>query len=735
MKIETTIFRSKVARRIFTLFVCCALIPITALAVLSFRQVAQELKAQGHMRLQRAVKAVGMGIIERLVFLETELKNAELTLHTGAKDGATTLKDPAWKRFRGLAFVPQHGDPEGLYGTVSHTPFVSRNEWEQMRSGKTVVLVHSVRNNPPRVFMLRAAGSKNDPGKGFLLGEADPAYLFGVGNENTLPPMTELCVLDENNNIIVSSLPVPPPLGTRVGGKADGTTKRQFEWEQNGHRYLAAWWLAFLKSRFAAPNWTVVLSQSKSLVLAPMSYFKKIFPLVVLISFWVVLFLSIIQIRRNLVPLEQLKEGAQLLGQGLFDMRVTVTSKDEFQDLARAFNTMAGQLAKQFRTLKTRAEIDRAILSTLDTERIVETTLDRIPLLCRCDTVRIGVAGKKAQDAWRLYEKKPDSGQLIRTHIDMQPETAQKLLENRHCFTLPAREITPAYASLLAQPEAEVLLVLPIFVRKALCGVIVLGYSQRPGQNPDDASPVRDRIHKDMAEAPPLRDQIAVAFSNARLLDELEKLNWGALTALARTVDTKSPWTAGHSERVTKVALYIAGKLGLQKAELDRLRRAGLLHDIGKIGIPSAILDKPGKLTDEEYELIKTHPRLGERILQPIEAYADVIPIVAQHHEQFGGGGYPDGLAGEDICLGARILAVADVFDALASERPYRKGWDKKRVVDFIKKNAGDQFDPAIVRAFLKAPAKRKRKTPPPLPAVTPPAITPRTTAGMEQTP
>jgi putative nucleotidyltransferase with HDIG domain len=193
---------------------------------------------------------------------------------------------------------------------------------------------------------------------------------------------------------------------------------------------------------------------------------------------------------------------------------------------------------------------------------------------------------------------------------------------------------------------------------------------------------------------------VAVALSNANLIEALDKFNWGTLKALARTVDTKSSWTAGHSERVTELALKIGKALKLSRKELDNLQRGGLLHDIGKLGVPVEILDKPGRLTNEELEIIKQHPITGARILEPISAYEDVIPIGLQHHERFDGTGYPYGTSGEEICLGARIMAVADVYDALISDRPYRAGIEKKRALEFIKKEAGKRFDPQVVNAF-----------------------------------
>jgi len=182
----------------------------------------------------------------------------------------------------------------------------------------------------------------------------------------------------------------------------------------------------------------------------------------------------------------------------------------------------------------------------------------------------------------------------------------------------------------------------------------------------------------------------------------LDQLSRGALTALARAIDAKSEWTAGHSERVTQLALKLGRVLGLRREVLDNLYRGGLLHDIGKIGTPAKLIDKNSRLTDQEYSIMREHPRTGLRILEPIEVFADLLPIVGQHHEKFDGSGYPDGLAGDAINFGARIMAVADVFDALSSDRPYRVAMKPDQVLRIIKDGSESQFDPRVVAALVK---------------------------------
>lgn len=183
---------------------------------------------------------------------------------------------------------------------------------------------------------------------------------------------------------------------------------------------------------------------------------------------------------------------------------------------------------------------------------------------------------------------------------------------------------------------------------------------------------------------------------------ELKELYNSLIFSLVYAIEAKSPWTKGHSERVTNYALSIARKLGLEEKDIETLNIAGLLHDIGKIGTYDVILDKPGKLTDEEFALIKMHPVKGADILSPMRQFKKIVPIIRHHHEGVDGKGYPDGLKNEEIPLCARILHVADSFDSMTSDRPYRKSPGIEYAVSELKKYSGTQFDPEVVEAFLR---------------------------------
>jgi putative two-component system response regulator len=171
--------------------------------------------------------------------------------------------------------------------------------------------------------------------------------------------------------------------------------------------------------------------------------------------------------------------------------------------------------------------------------------------------------------------------------------------------------------------------------------------------------------------------------------------------SFARAVDAKNPYTKGHSDRVMRYAVALADRVGLPAAEREVLRRGAILHDIGKICIPDSILDKPGPLTPAEFAVVRQHPVRGVAMVEPLESVRDVIPIIRWHHERVDGGGYPDGLAGGDIPLLARITAVADVYDALSSDRPYRAGLPAEQCLSILAADAaGGGLDPDLVAAF-----------------------------------
>jgi HD-GYP domain-containing protein (c-di-GMP phosphodiesterase class II) len=198
-------------------------------------------------------------------------------------------------------------------------------------------------------------------------------------------------------------------------------------------------------------------------------------------------------------------------------------------------------------------------------------------------------------------------------------------------------------------------------------------------------------------------DRLAAALHNQHLYDDLADLLMGMLHALVNSVDAKDPYTFGHSGRVAYFSRALANEAGLSRVECERVYLSGLLHDIGKIGVPDAVLTKPGRLTNEEFDLLKKHPEIGQRILSRVRQIQDLVPGVLYHHERMDGRGYPHGLAGQDIPLFGRIICIADSFDAMTSNRTYRAALPIPMAIAELRRCSGSQFDPFLAEKFLAA--------------------------------
>jgi len=220
-------------------------------------------------------------------------------------------------------------------------------------------------------------------------------------------------------------------------------------------------------------------------------------------------------------------------------------------------------------------------------------------------------------------------------------------------------------------------------------------------------SPEGEITNRDLSLLTILAKQAALAIENVKLYESIKKDQISIIRALASTVDAKDHYTLGHSQKVSEFSVLISEELGLSEREIEIIKYAGLLHDIGKIAIPDDIIKKPSKFSDQDFEIAKKHPVIGSKIIKEIESLAPMVPIVLYHHERFDGKGYPDGLKGEDIPLGARIVHVADAYDTMVSARAYRDMLPPELAISELRKNAGTQFDPKIVDAFITSLRKK----------------------------
>lgn len=661
MSLEIRAFDTRVALRVALLFLACAALPVATFAAIGYFQVRGQLAEQGWARLQSTGKTVGMSLVERLLLLDAELERVARTLEPagpGAGDRAPTsghfvaVGETSIERPGTSAVAP----PDG--GEAAH-----------LAGGRAVLRVTG--DAPPRILLLRPP----DAAGRIAWGEVSPDYLALTAN--ALPANAAFCVAVGGRPLLGcddEGALEPRPVG---GRGADGVAS--VEWEGRDGTWIGEMRDLFLAAEFGAAPWTVMVSERRDRVFAPLASFSRSFWLVCFLCLLVVAYASHEQLHRTLDPLSRLIAGTERVSAGDLGVRVDLRTGDEFEDLSESFNGMVSTLARQFRALSTSHEIDGAILGAQDIPTIAGTVLRQLPGLVEADRAAIILFDPSPG---REFELDADGALAQRPpHIDR--ERLGRLLERGG----RGAEGSPF--------DWHV----PIRLAGELQGVVSLGRADRAVEE-GELTPVRQ-----------IADHVAVGIQNARLLRDLDDLNVGTLRALAGAIDAKSRWTAGHSNRVTRVGVEIGRELGLGPKEMEILERGSILHDVGKIAIPARILDKEGHLTADEWDIMRSHPWHGVRIVAPIGQYERMLPIIAQHHERWDGSGYPQGIVGEEIDPLARIAAVADVFDALTSDRPYRKGLDAAEVVDMIVASRGTDFEPRVVDAFLRTGTARRAES------------------------
>jgi HD-GYP domain-containing protein (c-di-GMP phosphodiesterase class II) len=257
----------------------------------------------------------------------------------------------------------------------------------------------------------------------------------------------------------------------------------------------------------------------------------------------------------------------------------------------------------------------------------------------------------------------------------------------------------PRYVKLPGEPRGSVksYLGIPLIFQDRLMGVMDLIFPQKTELTREELAFLEIAGHM-------VSSSLQAFFSREEAVREQQELRrtlYGSITALSQAVEAKDTYTSNHLQDVSQITQKIGLKMGLSEEELEDLYLAAVLHDIGKIGIPDSVLRKPDKLTFEEWQIMKQHPIIGERILSNIPKMSSAAKLVRWHHERWDGKGYPDGLKGEEIPLSARILAVVDAYSAMREKRPYRDGLSKEEAIAELKKNSGTQFDPRVVEVFL----------------------------------
>ncbi len=360
------------------------------------------------------------------------------------------------------------------------------------------------------------------------------------------------------------------------------------------------------------------------------------------------------------------------------------------------------QITKQIDRISALQKIDQAILGSVDLEVTLEVILDQVRNQLGVDAAAISLLNQLTlqleyssgigflTSVLEHPNLKLGEGHAGRAALERQMIYIENLYEDGGDQVRAPRLIDEGFMSYFVIPlitKGQIKGVLEVFHRK------LFEYDQEW-----------------VIYLESLASQIAIAVENSALFTSLERSNFDLILAYDATIkgwanalELKDLETKGHSQRVLDLTLRLARQMGIRDQDIVHIQRGALLHDIGKMGVPDSILQKPGKLTKEEWQIMKEHPGYAFNWLSSIDFLRPAMEIPYSHHEKWDGSGYPRGLQGEQIPLSARIFSVVDVWDALTSDRPYRKAWSKEKAVDHIQKQSGEHFDPRVVEVFLKS--------------------------------
>ena len=516
-----SVLRSRFGRRLLLLFLVCSLLPSLALALLSFGTVSRQLRRSSLARLEHSGRLLAADITDRLKFIHQDLGRLPPRLR-GCRANGEDFDIPGCDgsleyALQTLAFLPSRGKPISLFGT-GEPPELAEADRRLLAAGRTVVIDRFIRGRPA-IYVVRPVGTT-----GVYAGRIDPLYLWGGADRTPLIPTMQFHVVNLGARVIsqpdVVWQEVPPSVRSSFDGSQTGT----FEWDIGGVPHLAAFAPLPDVSGLSIPLWTLVVSEASTAVVAPMDDFKRTFPIVIAAAFIAAIVLSLSQLRKSLAPLEALHAGTRRLSARQFDQPVVVNSRDEFAEVAASFNAMTEQIQRQFTALTTAAAIDRAVLSSVDTHRIVRTVLERMRDVCACDVVGVTLLDQSGHDTAFTYVEAPfePSGLHIWSGPLLPAERATLAGGLQEAST---GANLPEYLRPVLDRGSRSFLVLPLRYQSELLGGIILGGD--PGH----------RVEEDLVHARRVAGQVALALTNARMVEQIRQLAfYDILTGLPNRV-------------------------------------------------------------------------------------------------------------------------------------------------------------------------------------------------------
>lgn len=407
-------------------------------------------------------------------------------------------------------------------------------------------------------------------------------------------------------------------------------------------------------------------------------------------------YLSYRMVTSVMVTVRAIKEVAE----GDVTKRITESSKEEISGLAINFNRITSRLENTIKSLEASKEQMRRMLFRIGSIIASPVNMDKMLQILLSTTVQVLDAEKGfiffkngEGDKFRLSMHVNASDEDIKYYNNWHEEgLIKKVIREKRSIRIAGNISLQVKDILSPIDRSKTSISSPIIINDASEGLVSLTDKKTGSEFTEDELFLLEN----------LSSQVAIAIENSKLHKDAERAYFETITALATAVDSRDKCTIGHSKQVAKLVVALGTKMGLPASEVDLLNAAALLHDIGKIGMPDSLLTNTDELTEEEKEIVFQHPVVGESILKPVESLAKLCPIVRHHHERYDGKGYPDRLKEENIPLLARIMMLADSYDAMRSDRTYQKGKSVEASITDIKRCAGTQFDPLCVRVFVK---------------------------------
>ena len=553
------LLEGRFGRSLLGLFVFGALLPLGLNTFLSSSRLSQILEERGREDLRRQSKSFAQEIQARLRLLEMQLRVAALSPTVDTAGASGTLEE-IWIRGERQE---QHGCRDGwspLLGSECLPPVVSNRSPEVSQT-----LFVTSRAAGPLLLGVSSTGDDID-----VWGRVISDYLWwGELGQITLPEGQYLTVVDDSEQILLTTAPDDTlPIFARYR-QAMGSV----DWSSGDSQFVGHFWTLPLRGFSGQGVLTVLVSQHRSHLLAPIGRFRIFFLLATATSLFSMLLLGMVQLRKRVEPVRDIQNAAKRYSQRDFSSLVQVSTRDELADVAESLNTMAIQLDQQFPVLEAGRDITQLILSTIDEAAVVTSALTRLRAQASCIDALI-ILELDAESPSRLYTLDQDS--RPRVTATAQLENVAGETEQRLRVPVSRAAELPGFAAPFEASLPGHLIAAPIRSQAAQGG-IVAGLFDVDAANDDQVS----RLEQ-------MASLVGVALLNLRQLRELQDFGHQTLKAIARTVDMKSPWTMGHSERVAVLAREVGGQLGLDSDEQEILWQAGIVHDVGKIGVPEA---------------------------------------------------------------------------------------------------------------------------------------------------